>query len=56
MLQCSQPSQMPAGAYVQDGFPQQRGWPDRKLRNWSGAWRRSDFRAAAFPNPRWSHL
>src|SRR3979409_1375618 len=28
MLQCSQPSKMPL-AYVQDGFPQQRGWPDR---------------------------
>src|SRR5258707_15347072 len=28
MLQCSQPSLMPAG-YVQDGFPQQRSWSDR---------------------------
>jgi hypothetical protein len=30
MLQRSQPSQMPAG-FVQDGFPQQRGWSDRFL-------------------------
>src|SRR4051794_20985659 len=28
MLQCSQPPWMPAG-FVQDGFPQQRGWSDR---------------------------
>jgi hypothetical protein len=26
-LQCSQPSQVPL-AYIQDGFPQQRGWSD----------------------------
>src|ERR1700709_2598544 len=31
MLQCSQPPWMPAG-FVQDGFPQQRGWSDRSLR------------------------
>jgi hypothetical protein len=28
MLQCSQPPWVPAG-FVQDGFPQQRGWSDR---------------------------
>jgi ferredoxin-nitrite reductase len=34
MLQCSQPPSVPAG-FVQDGFPQQRGWSDRSLGNQS---------------------
>jgi len=52
MLQCSQPSQMPAGPYVQDGFPQQRGWSDRSLRI-EPALRAEAIssRAVAFPYP-----
>src|SRR5260370_4800998 len=52
MLQCSQPSQMPAGPYVQDGFPEQRGWSDRSLRI-EPALRAEAIssRAVAFPYP-----
>src|SRR3979490_1659991 len=51
MLQCSQPSQMPAGPYVQDGFPQQRSWSDRSFEIEPGAPSRADFRAVSFPFP-----
>src|ERR1700709_1475440 len=44
MLQCSQPPWMPAG-FVQDGFPQQRGWSDRSLR------KSPDFRAVRIRFP-----
>src|SRR3954463_7948034 len=44
MLQCSQPPWMPAG-FVQDGFPQQRGWSDRSFR------KSPDFRAVRIRFP-----
>src|ERR1700694_2567787 len=50
MLQCSQPSQMPAG-HVQDGFPQQRGWSDRSLEIVPVFATRADFHAVTFPIP-----
>jgi ferredoxin-nitrite reductase len=50
MLQCSQPSQMPAGP-VQDGFPQQRGWSDRSLGIVPVFATPADFRAVTFPIP-----
>src|SRR5450631_2483813 len=50
MLQCSQPSQMPAG-HVQDGFPQQRGWSDRSLGIVPVFATPADFRAVTFPIP-----
>src|SRR5664279_2931712 len=50
MLQCGQPSQMPAG-HVQDGFPQQRGWSDRSLGIVPVFAARADFRAVTFPIP-----
>src|SRR5258708_36044610 len=52
MWQWRQASEMPAGAYVQDGFPQQRGWSDRSLRI-EPALRAEAIssRAVAFPYP-----
>jgi hypothetical protein len=44
MLQCSQPPVMPCWPYVQDGFPQQRGWSDRVLES-------VDFRAVRIRFP-----
>src|ERR1700681_845292 len=37
--------------YVQDGFPQQRGWSDRSPEIEPGAVSRANFRAVAFPIP-----
>src|ERR1700704_6458718 len=51
MLQCSQPSQMPAGPYVQDGFPQQRSWSTPPFKTDPGPASRADFRAVSFPFP-----